>query len=156
MKYHCTWCDYIYDELIWDDDLGIEPHTYFDTLPSDFFCPVCDTYKDDFTVFEEEIHTPFNRENLTPLEQRHFPKFEIQGDTLIFEIDDETHGSESDHFLYKVSLFEDGEEIESRYFEVWDEKKWTFDIDYLDEIELRVYCSKEWVFSTWIISLTKK
>lgn len=149
MQYHCTWCDYIYDELTWDDDLGVPPHTYFENLPNDFFCPVCDTHRDDFTLFDEEIHYPINRENLTPIEAKHFPEYEIVWDVLHYHISENHHLSDENHFIYKIVLFDETwDEILTHLFESWDKVKGIFDIDYLDDFELRVYCSKEWVFST--------
>ena len=40
---------------------------------------------------------------------------------------------------------------EEKKFQLWDELKWEFDIEYIDEFEIRVYCSRDWIFSTWIL-----
>lgn len=152
MKYHCTGCSYIYDELAWDEDLNITPKTYFESLPSDFFCPLCDTHKDDFTILSESIQVPLSLEKLTPKESEHIPFFEIKWDTLFFEIDESTHPNTQDHFIYKISLFDENEEeVESKIFEIWDEYKGSFDIEYMDEYELRIYCNQDWVFSSGLI-----
>jgi len=46
-------------------------------LPSDFFCPFCDTHKDDFVILEEQINYPIDIKNLTLFESEHFPNYEI-------------------------------------------------------------------------------
>lgn len=152
MKYHCTWCDYIYDEILWDEDLWLEPKTFFDNLPSDFFCPFCDTHKDDFIAFEENINYPLDVNRLTNFEAEHFPVFKIDWDKLSYEVWQIEHPSEDEHFVYKVALFDESWDlIEKNYFKVWDEIKWNFDIEYIDSFEFRIYCSRDWVFSSWII-----
>ncbi len=152
MKYHCTWCDYIYDEMLWDEDLWLAPHTFFDSLPNDFFCPFCDTHKDDFVVLEEQINYPIDKNKLTNFEAEHFPIYEINWDVLKFEIWQIEHPMQEEHFVYKVALFDDSwDMIEEKKFKIWDELSWSFDIEYLDSFELRVYCSRDWVFSSWVI-----
>lgn len=152
MKYHCTGCDYTYDEMKWDDDLGIEAHTFFDALPNDFFCPFCDTHKDDFVVLEEVINEPLNVERLTPFEAEHFPSYEIVWDTLKYEIGQIEHPMQEDHFVYKIELRdESGDKIEEKKFQIGDEATGTFDIEYLDSFELRVYCSRDGIFTTGMI-----
>lgn len=152
MKYHCTGCDYIYDEIKWDEDMWISPHTFFEDLPSDFFCPFCDTHKDDFVILEEQINYLLNIKNLTEFEREHFPKYEIIWDTLKYVFEETDHPNDENHFIYKISLHDDsGDEILKHTFQVWDEITWVFDIDYLDSFELRVYCSKDGIFSTGIL-----
>lgn len=152
MKYHCSGCDYIYDEIVGDEDLWIEPKTFFDHLPSDFFCPFCDTHKDDFIVLPEEINYPLNVQKLTPFEQEHFPEYEIKEDLLKYYFSETQHPNDENHFIYKVALYDDsGDEILKHQFQFWDEVSWEFDIDYLDDFELRVYCLKDGIFSSGII-----
>ncbi len=151
MKYHCTGCDYIYDELKWEPEDGVEAFTFFEDLPSDYFCPFCDTHKDDFVLLSPEINIPLDIYHLTPTESAHFPTYSIENDLLTFEVE---HQSDEEHFIYKISLHDaDGDLIEEKKFQFWQENTWTFDIEYLDEIELRVYCSKEWIFSTGVIEV---
>lgn len=153
MKYHCSWCDYIYDELKWDEDLWIQKNTFFDSLWNDFFCPFCDTHKDDFVVFEEEINYPLDSNNLTHIEDIHFPEYEIVWDELFLNISSESHPQNEDHFIYKIRLYDDAwDEIEKYNFSYNSIVKIKFDMSYLDTFEIRVYCSLEWVFSTWIIT----
>jgi len=153
MKYHCSWCDYIYDELKWDNEEGIEPFTYFDLLPNDFFCPFCDTYKDDFVILPEYINSPLDIDKLTNFEAEHFPTFEIIWDTLKYEIWQIDHPMLEDHFIYKVSLHDvSGDMIEEKKFNIWTDPTGWFDIEYLDIFEIRTYCSRDWIFSTWLIN----
>lgn len=152
MKYHCTWCDYIYDEVLGDEDLGIEPKTFFDDLPNDFFCPFCDTHKDDFTVFEAVINYPLDVERLTQFEAEHYPVVEVNGDELKYEIGVVEHPNEENHFIYKVALYDDSWDlIDEHKFQVWESPKWTFDIEYLDSFELRSYCLRDGIFGSWLI-----
>lgn len=152
MKYHCTWCDYIYDEMLWDEDLGVKPHTFFESLPSDFFCPFCDTHKDDFTVFEEVINYPLNMDRLTSFEAEHFPVYEFSGDIFSYHIWQIEHPNDETHYIYQVALFdESGDIIDTHKFNLWEDPKWVFDIEYLDTFEIRVYCSRDGIFSSSII-----
>lgn len=152
MKYHCSWCDYIYDESLWDEDLEIIPYTTFDNLPNDFFCPFCDTYKDDFILFDEEVNYPIDINNLAPKEQEHFPNFTIKDDVLNFSLDENIHPNTQEHFISKISLYDEiWDEIDSKKFNFWDEINWNFYLDYLDNFELRVFCIKEGIFSSWIL-----
>lgn len=152
MKYHCTWCDYIYDEILWDEDLDIKPHTFFDNLPNDFFCPFCDTHKDDFVSFEENINYPLDINKLTHFEAEHYPIYNINWDILKYEIWVTEHPNDESNFIYKVSLFDQSWDlIEKHKFNLWEEPVWEFDIEYIDTFEIRIYCSRDWVFSTWLI-----
>jgi len=48
MKYECTVCGYLYDEIAGDPDNGIPSGTKWDDLPDDFVCPLCGVGKDMF------------------------------------------------------------------------------------------------------------
>lgn len=149
MKYHCTWCDYIYDEIKWDIDLNIEPQTFYENLPNDFFCPFCETHKDDFIALEENISYPINIDNLTNFEAEHFPILKLDWDNLSYEIWQIEHPNQEEHFIYKVWLYDDSwDEIDYHKFKTWEHPHWKFDLEYLDIFEIRVYCSRDWIFST--------
>lgn len=47
-KYECTVCGYIYDEAEGCPEQGVAPGTTWDTLPEDFYCPLCSVGKDQF------------------------------------------------------------------------------------------------------------
>ena len=48
-KYVCNVCNYVYDPAVGDPDSGVPAGTAFESLPSDWVCPVCGVGKDDFT-----------------------------------------------------------------------------------------------------------
>jgi rubredoxin len=52
-KWICESCGFIYDPSEGDLDGGIEPGTPFETIPDDWFCPVCGARKKDFVPYEE-------------------------------------------------------------------------------------------------------
>lgn len=151
MKYHCSWCDYIYDELKWDLEEGIEAWTLFENLPNDFFCPFCDIHKDDFVILNEEINFLDNITKLSNFDLEHYPKMDIKDDVLNFEIWMLDHPNEESHFITKVELYDESDLIDKKIFSVWDDFVWNFDIEYMDEFELRVYCLRDGIFSTWLI-----
>jgi len=47
-KYRCTVCGYIYEPELGDPDNGVKPGTPFDSLPTDWVCPVCGAPQKDF------------------------------------------------------------------------------------------------------------
>lgn len=148
MKYHCAECNYIYDENFWEKEFEILPYTSFWELDDSFYCPMCLNPKDNFVPLQEEIMTPFDINNLTIIEEVHFPKYEIFEDILNVEI---IHEQEEDHFIYKIAIFDENSElIEEKSTK--NVKEISFDIEYLDSFEIRVYCNLEWIFSTWLIN----
>ena len=52
-KFKCTVCGYVYDPAKGDDTAGIPPGTPFESLPSDWVCPVCGAAKELFEPVEE-------------------------------------------------------------------------------------------------------
>lgn len=48
MKYVCTVCGYVYDEVAGDPDSGIAAGTKWDDVPADYTCPLCGVSKDLF------------------------------------------------------------------------------------------------------------
>ena len=49
----CTSCGFVYDPDEGDPDGGIPPGTPFESIPDDWFCPVCGARKSDFEPYEE-------------------------------------------------------------------------------------------------------
>src|SRR5215218_3094216 len=49
----CTSCGFVYDPDEGDPDGGIPPGTPFESIPDDWFCPVCGARKADFEPYEE-------------------------------------------------------------------------------------------------------
>ncbi len=52
-KWICEACGFIYDPEEGDPDGGIPAGTAFDSIPDDWFCPVCGARKADFTPYED-------------------------------------------------------------------------------------------------------
>ena len=51
MRYVCTVCGYIYEEVAGDPDHGVAPGTAWADVPEDYVCPLCGVGKD---LFEQE------------------------------------------------------------------------------------------------------
>lgn len=51
MKYVCTVCGYVYDEVIGDPESGIAPGTKWEDVPEGYLCPLCQMGKE---YFEEQ------------------------------------------------------------------------------------------------------
>ncbi len=47
-SYRCKVCGYVYDPEVGEPDNGVEPGTSFESLPSDWICPICGVGKDEF------------------------------------------------------------------------------------------------------------
>ena len=52
-RWMCESCGFIYDPGEGDPDGGIAAGTPFETIPDDWYCPVCGARKVDFAPFEE-------------------------------------------------------------------------------------------------------
>jgi desulfoferrodoxin (superoxide reductase-like protein) len=49
---------------------------------------------------------------------------------------------EEDHFIACIALFDENDEkIEEQFFSPWDDCRVEFNKDYLDEFEIKIYCS---------------
>jgi len=53
LRWMCESCGFIYDPEEGDPDGGIAAGTPFETIPDDWYCPVCGARKIDFAPFEE-------------------------------------------------------------------------------------------------------
>jgi len=47
-SYRCKVCGYVYDPEVGEPDSGIEQGVSFESLPSDWICPICGVGKDEF------------------------------------------------------------------------------------------------------------
>jgi rubredoxin/desulfoferrodoxin (superoxide reductase-like protein) len=149
MKYHCTWCWYVYDERNGEYDLWISPNTIYEDLPNDFFCPMCETHKDDFVLLEKYVHFPLSSWKISTFEAEHMPIFQINEDSLLIEVWQVDHPMQEDHYITKILLLDDlWETIEEKKLKVWDILHARFDIEYLDYFEIQVYCSRDGIFSS--------
>ena len=53
MRYACNLCGWEYDEEKGDAELGIDPETALEDLPSDFACPLCGAGREEFSSEDE-------------------------------------------------------------------------------------------------------
>jgi rubredoxin len=49
-KYVCDVCGYIYDPATGDPDNGVAAGTSFESIPSDWVCPMCGADKSNFSA----------------------------------------------------------------------------------------------------------
>lgn len=52
-KWRCIPCGYIYDPAEGDPDGGVAPGTPFESLPDDWYCPVCGVSKEEFEPLDD-------------------------------------------------------------------------------------------------------
>ncbi len=144
MRYLCTNCSYIYDEALWDALEWIASWTLFDDLWEDFVCPSCYEEKENFQEIKEEINYPYdNKGNLSALEKEHYINYSLENDVLkVYVGKDEEHPMEEWHFIACIALFDENDEkIEEKFLSPEDDCIAEFDIQYLDEFEIKIYCS---------------
>jgi len=146
MKYICTNCNYIFDEILdWNDD-SIERVDDFT------ICPSCEE-KNTFQGIEEVVNYPENEENLEFLEIQHYPKIDlIDEKKQIIKVSFENHPMWIEHKIISIWLYDEywdliREELilEESIPEV------EFDVFDFDEYEIRVKCSIHWVWGRKII-----
>lgn len=53
-KWQCILCGFIYDEAKGLPEDGIEPGTYWENIPDDWYCPDCGISKSDFEMVKVE------------------------------------------------------------------------------------------------------
>jgi rubredoxin len=51
-KYICDVCGYVYDPARGDDAGEVKPGTPFESLPSEWLCPLCGVGKDNFSPID--------------------------------------------------------------------------------------------------------
>lgn len=156
MKYICIGCGYIYNEAEWEREYGVPPCTLHTHLPDDFFCPVCQEYhKDDFIALDEPIlPLPTYHPSLQLFEKEHIPLYEKENNLLHIFIGYEKHPMEKNHCIYKIGLYdESGDEIDEKILHIWEEPTAVFDIEYMEQLEIRIFCSKHGIFSTGMIDI---
>lgn len=152
MKYFCTWCNYFYNEDSWDLEEGIDSFSRFDNLDESFCCPFCWTSKEDFVNFKEEIIYIENPNFMNFLESSHYPIMEIRWDKIFLEIWNIKHPFDDKHYIKKVCIYDDTWDlIEEKILWPNIEPTLEFNLDYIDDFEIRIFCNIDWVFSTGIL-----
>jgi len=146
MKYYCSNCHYYYDEDFWDEAEWI--YGTFDELPSYFCCPVCWNNKENFITLKKEI-IYFDKNKLSNIEKEHYPKLKLNWEKLSVSLN---HDSNSNHYISKIVLLDNmGDTIETCVLWAFKENICIFDIEYIDEFEIQIFCNKHPIFSTWLI-----
>ncbi len=152
MKYLCANCNYVYDEIFWDETEWIKEGTTFHELGFDFLCPVCWEDKDTFNRINQEILSPGNYQRMTEIEAMHTPKVSINEDDLIVEVWFIEHPMVEWHYIYSVWLYDEYWDIvEETFLTEWSQSMCNFDISDFDEFEVRATCTEHWIWTSWMI-----
>lgn len=153
MRYICVNCNYLYDESVWDEAEWIKSWTTVDSMWNNWVCPSCESSTEDFQQITEEIMYLENKDLMTSLEALHFPNavfiWEDKIKVFIWNIE---HPMEQEHFISSVMLYDEYEDLIEEKFLTYNEKPIVeFDVEWIDEFEIRTRCNIHWLWSTWII-----
>ena len=146
MKYLCTHCNYIYDEILGEVEDWISPWTKLSSMQDIFTCPSCYESIDNFQEIREQINSFDTDKNIIWIEYEHFPFIEKWEDWFIkIEV---KHPNEESHFLWNIWIYDEYWDIVyEEFFKPWEPASLEFDVSDLDEYEVRTGCSLHWVFS---------
>ena len=144
MKYLCTYCNYIFDESLWDIGEGIEIWTKIESMKN---CPIC-LEPDAFQWVNEEVNYAEDDSNLKFLEIEHIPQINnLSNERITVSIGLNEHPMWEEHRISSISLYDEYSDLVSEEFLFADsEPKVEFDISDLDEYEIRAWCSVNWLW----------
>ncbi len=144
MKYLCTKCNYIYDEMLWEKEDKIEYGTQFDNLWDNFFCPQCNESGEYFQEITPYVHS-LDEDSLVGIEAEHIPFIEKLADGFIkIEVH---HPDEEEHFVWNIWIFDEyWDVVYEEFIKPWNPAYLEFDVSDLDEYEIQVSCSLHGVF----------
>lgn len=145
MKHLCVNCWYIYDEINWEIEDGIDYGTKLDNIRETFVCPHCFESSENFQEIKEIVHSLDNK-NLLEIEKQHFPNVQFLEDWYIkIEVN---HPSEKEHFIWNIAIYDEyWDLVYEEFFKPWEPAYLEYDISDLDDFEIRVSCNLHWVFS---------
>ncbi len=125
-----------------NDDIA--PGTRYD---DNFACPGCDEYGT-FQVIEEEVNMIDETNDEEFMELLHIPVRQIlPNGKLQVRVWREPHPMGDDHRITTIALHDEyGDVVEEKFLDEHDEASAEFDIDDLDEYEIRIRCS---LHGTW-------
>ncbi len=148
MRYLCTSCAYIYDEAIGDIDDWYEPWVKLHEMQDYFLCPLCWERVGYFQEIKEEVNYFDGSENLTNLEDIHYPVVaQIDSKIKVSVWKDEFHPSDPEHFISSVTLLDEyGDVVEERFLNSDKIDEVVFDSYDLDEFEIQIRCNIHWVW----------
>lgn len=149
MRYLCTNCSHIYDEAIWDNEEWYLAWVKLYDMQDIFSCPVCNEWIDSFQEIVEEVNYIENHENLTWVEDEHFPVIIEEDKKIKIKVGkDEQHPSLDEHFISNIALYDEyWDLVEEKFLTSTDEWTYIFDNYDLDEYEIRITCNLHWVWS---------
>ncbi|PIE85528.1 hypothetical protein CSA08_01590 [Candidatus Gracilibacteria bacterium] len=152
MRYLCTNCNYIYDEIIGDIDLGIEGGTKYDDLPYSFCCPVCMEGKEHFSAIVEEVYYLDGKSKYkSGIEREHMIFYKLEDEVLYVNVGGDSHSYSEEHYIMNISIFDEyGDLIEEHILTKDDNPETTFEDFDFDEVEVRITCS---LHGVWGIKL---
>ncbi len=143
MRYLCTNCNYIYNEMIWEVDELIERGTKFDEIRYNFICPVCWENEEFFQEIKEEVIYLDKYSMNIELDHDFFIEFNWNSIEITWN-----HSMEEEHFIWNIWLYDENKDLVE---EIFIEPDWelyaNFDISYLDDFEIRVQCNLHWTFA---------
>jgi len=119
----------------------------------EFYCPNCEAGSDVFQPIVEEILYAENPWHVSGPEREHIPSI-IHMDDKEVEVCTgiDMHPSGEDHRITTMWIHDEyGEIVEEHFFEVDEDPVYVFDIEDLDEFEIRATCNQHGTWSTWII-----
>ena len=144
MKYLCTKCNYIYDEMIGEVEDWINPWTKFDNLWDNFLCPQCNELSEYFQEITPHVHS-LDEEFMVGIEAEHIPHI-AKLDNWFIKIE-VNHPDETSHFVWNIWIYDEyWDLVHEEFIKPWDPAYLEFDISDLDEYEIRVSCSLHWIF----------
>jgi len=146
MRYLCTHCNYIYDEILGEVEDWISPWTKLDSIKDVFCCPSCYESIDNFQEIIEQVNSFDTDDNIIWIEYEHFPFVEKLEDWFIkIEV---KHPDEKSHFLWNIWIYDEyWDLVYEEFFKPWEPAYLEFDVSDLDEYEIRTFCSLHWAFS---------
>ena len=152
MKYTCTECRYIYDEAFGDPDEGIEAGKSLYDIWDFFSCPGCESSIDSFQEIREEVLTADDSDNLSMIESEHIPCIHFLDDKpgmVEILIWNPPHSMFPEHYIGSITLHDDdGDIIEQKNLNPWDDPVVKFDISDLDSFTVRAKCNQHGIWST--------
>lgn len=147
MRYLCTNCHYVYEEILWDTDLWIEAWTKYDDLPNGFSCPACMEWKEHFSAIVEEVNYLDDNDYKSWVEREHMIYYRLEDEVLYVSVWWSNHSFSEDHYIMSIGIYDEyWDLIEERTLNNEDNPETIFESFDFDEFEIRVVCNSHWVW----------
>lgn len=139
MKYLCTKCNYIYDEMLWEVDDGVEFWTKFENVGDHFSCPNCYESSEYFQEVQMHVHS-LDEDFLLWIEAEHIPIIDVLEDWMIKIT--VNHPDEDSHFVWNIWIYDEYWDMVYEQFFTPDMPVYLeYDVSDLEEYEVRVQCN---------------